>query len=195
MSQEAAADLTPTRKKFPLFVKILIGIAVVVLVLVVVVAVQPSEYRVVRTATIAAPPAAVFEQVNDFHKWEAWSPWAKLDPEAKETHEGPPAGEGAIMKWSGNAEVGEGSMTILESQPPERIKIKLAFLKPFEATATTLFKFEPEGEGTKVTWDMSGQNNFIGKAMCLVMDMDKMLGGQFEQGLANIKSVVEEKQK
>lgn len=125
--------------------KILITLAVIIVVFAVIVALQPSDFRVARTATISAPPPAVFAQVNDFHKWEAWSPWAKLDPAAKNSFEGPAAGRGAIFKWSGNNEVGEGSMTITESRPSDLIKIKLDFTKPFEATNTTEFTFKPEG--------------------------------------------------
>jgi Polyketide cyclase / dehydrase and lipid transport len=114
--------------------KILIAIAGIVIAFVVVVALQPSEFRIVRSATISAPPPAVFARVNDFHSWEAWSPSAELDPAAKATFEGPPAGVGAIFRWAGNNEVGEGSMTITESHPSDLIGIKLDFLRPFEAT-------------------------------------------------------------
>jgi Polyketide cyclase / dehydrase and lipid transport len=171
--------------------KILVAIAVIVVVFVVVVAMQPSEFRIERSARIAAPAPAVFAQVNDFHNWEAWSPWAKLDPAAKATFEGPPAGKGAIFRWAGNQEVGEGSMMITESRPSDLIRIKLEFLEPFEATNTAEFTFKPEGNQTAVTWSMEGQNNFIAKAVCLFMNMDKMVGGQFEKGLASMKSVAE----
>ena len=171
--------------------KFLIAIAAIIVVFVVVVALQPSEFRIVRSATISAPAPAVFAQVNDFHNWEAWSPWAKLDPAAKATFEGPSAGTGAIFKWAGNKEVGEGSMTITESRPSDLIRIKLEFLRPFEATNSAEFTFKPEGNRTAVTWSMEGKNNFIAKAVCLFMNMDKMVGGQFEQGLAQMKSVVE----
>jgi polyketide cyclase/dehydrase/lipid transport protein len=171
--------------------KFLIAIAAIIVVFVVVVALQPSDFRIVRSATISAPAPAVFAQVNDFHNWEAWSPWAKLDPAAKATFEGPSAGTGAIFKWAGNKEVGEGSMTITESRPSDLIRIKLEFLRPFEATNSAEFTFKPEGNRTAVTWSMEGKNNFIAKAVCLFMNMDKMVGGQFEQGLAQMKAVVE----
>src|SRR4029450_3509072 len=122
-----------------MLVKILVGLAALVVLLVVVVALQPSEFRITRTATVAAPASAVFAQVNDFHKWEAWSPWAKLDPNAKNTFEGPSAGEGACFRWAGNKNVGEGSMTITESRPNDLIRIRLEFLKPFAATNATEF--------------------------------------------------------
>ncbi len=177
--------------------KILIALAVLLAIVAVfagVVAMQPSEYHIVRSATISAPASDVFAQVNDFHHWEAWSPWAKLDPAAKNTFEGPSAGPGAIFKWSGNDEVGEGMMTLLDSKPDELIRIKLDFVRPFEDTCTVEFTFQPQTDKTLVTWSMSGRNNFIGKFFCLFMDMDKMVGGDFEKGLASMKSVAEAKQ-
>jgi hypothetical protein len=171
--------------------KIFVGIVVIVVAFVVIVALQPSEFRVARSTTVSAPPAAVFAQVNDFHNWEAWSPWAKLDPAAKVTFEGPSAGEGAIFRWVGNEEVGEGSMMITESRPSDLVRIKLEFLKPFAAINTAEFTFKPEGNRTAVTWSMFGTNNFIAKAFCLFMNMDKMVGGQFEKGLASMKSVTQ----
>jgi uncharacterized protein YndB with AHSA1/START domain len=171
--------------------KILIALAAIVIVLVAVVAMQPSEFRVTRTATISAPVADVFAQVNDFHHWQAWSPWAKLDPAAKATFEGPRAGPGAIFSWAGNDKVGEGRMTLTESQPSELIRIKLDFVKPMEGTSTTEFTFKPAGDQTAVTWTMTGHRNFVAKAVCLFMDIDKMVGSDFEKGLANLKSVVE----
>ncbi len=171
--------------------KILIGICAVIVVLIIVVAMQPAEFRVTRQAVMAAPPADVFAQVNDFHNWEAWSPWAKLDPNAKATYSGEASGKGATFAWAGNSEVGEGSQTILESHPPSHILMQLDFTKPFTATDMAEFTFKPQGEGTQVIWTMYGTNNFMAKAMSLVMDCDKMVGGQFEQGLASLKSVVE----
>src|SRR3954462_3002240 len=124
--------------------RILLAIGVLVVVLVIIVALQPAQYSVARSAVIAAPPAEVFAQVNDFHNWEAWSPWAKLDPAARNSFEGPSAGAGAIFKWSGNDKVGEGTMTLTESHPNDLIRIKLDFVKPFEDTSTTEFTFKPD---------------------------------------------------
>jgi len=178
-----------------LVAKVLIAIAaivaVVVLGFVVVVAMQPTDFRYARTATMSAPADEVFAQVNDFHKWNDWSPWAKLDPAAKNSFEGPSEGEGAIFRWSGNDEVGEGKMTIIESRPGELVKIKLDFVKPFEGTATAEYTFQPQGDQTAVTWAMYGKNDFVGKAVSLFMDCEKMVGDQFDQGLANMKAVVE----
>jgi uncharacterized protein YndB with AHSA1/START domain len=169
---------------------ILISLAIIVIVFLVVVAMQPANFRIIRSAAIAAPPAIVFEQFNDFHNWNAWSPWAKMDPNAKNTFEGPPAGVGSSFAWAGNNQVGEGRMTITESQPDKLVRMKLEFFKPFTATNTAEFNLEPEGTQTTVTWSMSGHNNFMGKAMSLIMNCDKMVGGQFEQGFANLKAVV-----
>ncbi len=171
--------------------KILIALAVIVIALVGIVAVQPSDFRIARTATISAPAPAVFAHVNDFHKWEAWSPWAQLDPAMKQTYGGASAGAGAVYAWAGNREVGEGRMTLMESRPTELIRIKLEFLRPFKGTNIAEFTFKPEGDQTVVTWAMTGENNFIAKAVSLVMNMDRMVGGQFEKGLARMKSVVE----
>jgi len=175
--------------------KILLGVAaagaLVVVLLALIVAMQPSEFRIERSAVIAAPAPAVFAQVDDFHNWEAWSPWAKLDPAAKNSFEGAPAGKGAAFSWAGNNKVGEGRMTITESRPDELIRIKLEFLKPFDATNTAEFTFRPEGERTAVTWSMYGHNNFISRAVFLFVNMDKALGGEFEKGLASMKSAAE----
>jgi uncharacterized protein YndB with AHSA1/START domain len=158
----------------------------------IVVALQPADFTVVRTARVAAPATVVFEQVNDFHKWGAWNPWAKLDPAMKQTYEGAPSGAGAVYAWAGDRNVGEGRMTIVESQPPQRLRIQLDFLKPMAATNTAEFRFEPQADGqTAVTWSMSGKNGFMAKAIGLFMDMDEMVGGMFDQGLADMKSAAE----
>ena len=170
---------------------ILILIAIAVIIFVIAVAMQPSDFRVTRTTTISAPASVVFPHVNELQKWDAWSPWAKLDPNAKNSFNGPASGVGAIMRWAGNNKVGQGSMMITESRPDEFIQFKLEFLKPFKATNTAEFTFNSENNQTTVTWSMSGKNNFMGKAMGLIMSCDKMLGGQFEKGLATLKSVVE----
>jgi uncharacterized protein YndB with AHSA1/START domain len=171
--------------------KILLILALLIVVLAVVIATRPSEFRVTRSATFAAPAEKVFAQVNDLKSWEAWSPWAKLDPAAKNSYTGPTAGPGACFAWAGNNQVGEGRMTITESRPNELVRFKLEFVKPFESAADTEFTFKPEGDRTTVTWTMDGRNNFIGKAISLVMDCDKMVGGQFEAGFAAMKSIVE----
>jgi len=175
----------------PWYYKVLIALAVGIIIFLIVVALQPASFRVVRTATIAAPPARVFEEVNDLHKWEAWSPWAKIDPACKMTYEGPPAGNGASMAWVGNSNVGAGRMTITDSRPGESIRIRLDFEKPFKGTNTAEFTFAPKGDQTQVTWSMWGEKNFITKAIGLFVSMDKMIGGNFEQGLGQLGSVVQ----
>ena len=174
-----------------MFMKVLVVVAVVVVVLIVVVAMQPAEYRVTRFARMAAPPAAVFAEVNDFHRWGAWSPWAKIDPAMKQTYEAAPAGAGAVYTWSGNREVGEGRMTIVESRPNELIRVKLDFVKPLAGTSTAEFTFVPQGDQTAVTWSMAGDKSFVAKAIHLVLSMERMIGDQFDKGLAAMKSIVE----
>jgi hypothetical protein len=171
--------------------KILLGVLAVIVLLVLVVATRPSEFRIQRSATMGAPPPVVFALVNDFHAWPTWSPWERLDPAMKRTHSGAPSGTGAAYAWQGNDDVGEGRMTIEKSEPPSVVGIKLEFLKPFAATNTTTFTFAPEGPGTKVTWAMEGNNNFAAKAASLFMDMDKLVGADFERGLAAMKAASE----
>lgn len=171
--------------------KILIGLVAVIGAFLVIVAMRPSDFRVERSAVVSAPAPVVFAQVNDLHNWDAWSPWAKLDPAAKQTFDGPRAGTGAAFAWVGNSQVGEGRMTITESRPSELIRFRLDFVKPFAGTNTAEFTFTPQGDQTAVTWSMSGRQNFMAKAFCMFMSMDKMVGGQFEQGLAQMKSMAE----
>jgi hypothetical protein len=175
------------------FLIILAVIAGIVVLIAVLAAMQPAEFRIARSATISAAAADVFAQVNDFHKWDAWSPWAKIDPTMKQVYEGAPAGTGAVYTWVGNSKVGEGTMTLTQSRPHDLITIKLEFRKPFKATNTAEFTFKPEGNQTVVEWSMSGRKNFMFKAVGLFMNMDKLVGGEFEKGLANMKSVVEAK--
>jgi len=170
--------------------KIALALLSIIVVFLIVAAFQPADFRITRKAVIPASPAAVFEQLNDFQKWNAWSPWAKLDPNAKNTFDGPSAGVGAKFSWSGNSEVGEGSMKITASKPGESVVMDLVFTKPFAASNVTEFTLKPEGGGTEVTWTMSGKNNFIGKAIGLVINCDKMVGTKFEEGFANLKRVV-----
>jgi Polyketide cyclase / dehydrase and lipid transport len=152
---------------------------------------QPDDFRITRTGTIVAPASAIFPHVNNLQNWEAWSPWAKLDPNAKNSFEGPSEGVDAKMSWAGNNKVGVGSMTVTESRPSDFIQFRLEFLKPMKATNIAEFTFKPDGDQTAVTWTMTGTNNFMAKVMGLFMNCDKMCGGMFEQGLASLKTVVE----
>jgi hypothetical protein len=173
-------------------VYIAIAIAALIVVLIIVIAMQPPDFRVERSATIAAPQARVFAEVNDLHRWEGWSPWAKIDPTMQQTYAGAPEGTGAVYSWNGNKNVGEGRMTITESKPNDLIHIKLEFMRPFAATNETEFTFRPEGGQTLVTWAMTGKKSFLIKAVHLVVSMDKMVGGMFEKGLAQLKAVAED---
>jgi hypothetical protein len=170
----------------------LAAVAAVIVVFLIVVALQPSDFRIERSATMRAPAPAAFAQVNDFQNWQAWSPWEKVDPALKRQYEGPKAGTGAVYAWQGNKDVGEGRMTIMESRPAELVRIKLEFFKPFAATNTAEFSFKPAGaDTTAVTWSMAGQNTFLSKAISLFIDMDRMVGGMFDQGLTQMKAIVE----
>ena len=153
---------------------------------------QPADFAVSRTAVMGAPPGRVHAEVNDFKRWRAWSPWETVDPDLHRTYAGPPEGPGAVYEWSGNNKAGKGRMTITDSKPGERILIHLEFTAPMKATNTTEFRFAPENGGTRVTWTMRGHNaNLLSKAFSLFFGMDKMVGGSFEQGLANMRNVVE----
>jgi uncharacterized protein YndB with AHSA1/START domain len=175
-----------------MLLKILIGLVVVIVAFVIIVALRPSDFRVTRSAVIAAPASAVFPHVNDLHQWEAWSPWDKLDPNMKKTYEGA-AGVGASYSWTGNSQVGEGKVTITESRPNELVGMRLDFVKPFAGTNAVEFTFAPQGSDTVVTWTMTGKYSFVCKAVGLFMDLDKLCGGQFEQGLAQLKNIAEAK--
>lgn len=169
--------------------KALLVVGVLIVGVVALVASRPSEFSIERSLVVGAPPELAFAQVNDFKAWAKWSPWAKLDPQMAITYGGPEAGGvGATYEWKGNKDVGSGKMAITESKPGELVKIQLDFLEPFPASNVTQFIFAKEGEGTKVTWRMDGKNTFMGKAFSLVMDMDKMIGADFEKGLAAMKT-------
>lgn len=160
--------------------------------LAVVIANQPTDFTISRSATINAPISKVFAQVNNLHNWQKWSPWAKLDPNSKASYQGPIEGVDSVFSWSGNNEVGVGKMTIIESKPNEYIKLKLDFEKPFKDTSFSEFTFKSEdGKDTSVTWSMMGKRNFVTKAISLVMNCEKMIGGFYEKGLSNLKTLVE----
>lgn len=197
VSEEAGLVRRGFEKPITLMLKIvLLSLAALLAVFLVVVALQPSEFRIARSATLAAPASKVFAQVNDLRAWQAWSPWAKMDPQAKVSFAGPETGAGSAFSWDGNNAVGTGTMTITDSSPGERVRFRLDFEKPMKGTSTAEFAFAPApGGGTTVTWTMKGRNNFIGRAFCLFMSMDKMVGTQFEQGLENLRGVVEAKSK
>ncbi len=166
-------------------------VLLLVAVLLIVITTRPAQYHVERSTTIAAPAALIQSHVEDFHQWKAWSPWEHLDPAMKTEFSGAPSGVGAVYYWSGNDKAGEGRMTIVESVPASKVGIKLEFLKPFKSTNSCAFALSPQGEGTQVVWSMDGNNDLMGKAASLFMSMDKVIGKDFEQGLANLKQVTE----
>jgi hypothetical protein len=174
--------------------KIMIGLVAAVAAMAVIIQLQPATYKVVRSTTIQAQQAEVFGLINDFHKWESWSPWAKIDPNMKTTYSGAASGVGAVYHWVGNDDVGEGRMTIKESDPAAgKVVIDLEFLKPFESRSLTTFTLQPVPEGVGVNWEMAGDANFMTKAMCLFMSMDAMVGPDFEKGLKQMKAGAERK--
>jgi len=170
-----------------------IAIVVVVLVgaLLAFAATKPDTFRVQRAASIKAPPEKIFPLINDLHSWGAWSPWEKLDPAMKRTHSGAASGKGAVYEWEGNGEVGAGRMEIVAASPPSAVRIKLDFLKPFEAHNYAEFTLEPKGDATNVTWAMYGPNTYVSKLMSVFFSMDSMVGKSFEAGLANLKAATE----
>ena len=174
------------------------AIAVAAVVLIVAVAAvlllaarKPTTFRIARTARINAPPGRVFALIDDFRAWSAWSPWERMDPALKRTYDGAPRGNGAVYAWEGNRKVGQGRMEIVDASAPSRITIRLDFLKPFRARNTAEFTLVSQGDATEVTWAMTGPNLFIGKVMGLFVDMDRMIGRDFERGLANLKAAAE----
>ncbi len=154
-------------------------------------AIKSDEFRIQRAASIKAPPEKIFPLINDFHHWASWSPWEKLDPALKRTYSGTASGRGAVYEWEGNKKVGQGRMEIMESSPSSKITIKLDFLKPFEAHNTAEFTLDRQGDSTTVTWVMNGRQAYMFKVMSLFFSMDKMIGKDFETGLANLKSITE----
>lgn len=172
-------------------IHLLIATVAILILLGGVVAMQPPSFRITRTAVISAPATTVFALVNDLHRWQAWSPWEDIDPQLKRTYAGAPAGTGAIYSWTGNNKVGAGRMTIIDSHPSDLIRLKLEFLKPFAATHLAEFDFQQEGDKTNITWSMSGRKGLLVQAMSLVVKMDKMIGSQFEKGLARLKTAAE----
>ncbi len=174
------------RKIVLLIGAVLLGAAMLV------VSLQPDTFMVERSTSIAVPAVAVFEYVNDLHRWDTWSPWAPMDPNMDKTYSGPPAGVGAVYAWKGNTKVGEGKMTITESVSPEQIAMHMEFLKPFASTSEVVFVFKAaDPTHTLISWTMQGHSNFVFKAIGLVMNMDKAVGSDFERGLARLKAHLE----
>ena len=170
---------------------LLLAFAFIALIIIVVIAGRPDEFVVSRSAAISAPSEKIFPHVNDLRRWEAWSPWAKLDPNVKNAFSGVDSGAGAAMAWEGNRRIGVGKMTITDSQPGEFVHFRLEFIRPFQATNTAEFRFKSEAGGSVVTWTMTGQSNLFFKAFSLVRNCEDLVGKDFEKGLASLKAVAE----
>lgn len=166
------------------------AVSVIVIVVLSLALMQPDTFKLERNIAIRAQPAAIYANLDNFKRWELWSPWEKLEPGMKKTYTGPATGVGSIYEWEGK-EVGSGRMTITDSKPSQELTIKLEFIKPFEATNTTVFELVPHGAETEVRWIMTGDNNMIGKVMGVFADMDSMVGKDFEAGLAALKRTSE----
>lgn len=169
---------------------LLTGIFALVAVFLVLAATRPDTFRVERSITIGAPPGKIHALINDFGRWQAWSPYEKKDPAMKRIRSGPAAGQGAVYAWEGNGEIGKGRMEIIETTPAS-IRIRLDFAEPFEAHNIAEFVLSPQGDATRVTWAMHGPNDFVGKMIQTVIDMDRMVGADFEAGLASLKALSE----
>lgn len=156
------------------------------------VAMQPAHYRIERSRTLPGSPELVFDLVSDFKVWPRWSPWADLDPNQKLTYSGPARGVGQRFEWAGNEKVGRGSMVVTSETPPSKVTFALEFLEPFASRSQTSFALAKDGEGTKLTWAMEGDNDFAGKAFALFANMDAMIGKDFDKGLGKLEGIVKE---
>ena len=170
---------------------ITIVVAVLIAGVLIFAATKPDTFRVQRAASIKAPPEKVFALINDFNRWGAWSPWEKKDPAMKRTFGATTTGKGAVYAWEGNKDVGQGRMEIAESVAPSKLALNLDFVKPFEAHNTVEFTLEPKGDATNVTWAMQGDTPYFAKIIHMFIDMDSMVGKDFEAGLANLRAVSE----
>jgi hypothetical protein len=164
---------------------------VLIVALLIYAATKPDVFRVQRSVSIKAPADAIFSLINDFQKWNAWSPYEKLDPAMKRTYSGASNGKGAVYEWNGNSKAGEGRMEIMDTSPPSRVSLSLDFTRPFEAHNFVDFTLEPAGDTTNVTWAMHGPSPYMAKLMHVFLDMDSMVGKDFENGLANLKTITE----
>jgi uncharacterized protein YndB with AHSA1/START domain len=176
---------------FEIIAIIAILIAIAIAVILIIATTKPAAFSVQRAVAIKAPPERVFPLINDFHQWGTWSPYENKDPAMKRSFSGAASGKGAVYEWEGNKNVGSGRMEILEAAAPAKIVIKLDFLKPFEGHNTAEFTMLPQGGVTNVTWRMHGPASFIHKVMQVFMNLDTMIGKDFEIGLVNLKNLAE----
>jgi uncharacterized protein YndB with AHSA1/START domain len=170
---------------------VLVILLLLILVLVIFAATKPNEFRIRRSISIHAPAERIYALIVDFREWPKWSPWEALDPNLRRTMSGAESGVGSIYEWEGNNKAGAGRMEIVQATVPSRIEIKINFLKPFRAENKVVFTLIPAGDGTNVIWEMNGVNNLGLKIMGIVMNMDKMVGRDFEKGLAAMKAEAE----
>jgi len=171
--------------------KVVTAVVVLLGALLIYAATQPDTFRIQRATSIKAPPERIFAVLNDFLRWDAWSPWEKKDPAMKRTFSAVTSGKGAVYAWEGNRDVGQGRMEIAESVAPSKVAIKLDFVKPFEAHNIVEFTLEPKGDSTNVIWAMQGPMPYISKLITVFVNMDSMVGKDFETGLANLKAITE----
>ena len=171
--------------------KVVTAVVVLLGALLIYAATQPDTFRIQRATSIKAPPERIFAVLNDFLRWDAWSPWEKKDPAMKRTFSAVTSGKGAVYAWEGNRDVGQGRMEIAESVAPSKVAIKLDFVKPFETHNIVEFTLEPKADSTNVTWTMQGPMPYISKLITVFVNMDSMVGKDFEAGLANLKAVAE----
>ena len=174
-----------------MFETIALVIVIIIGAVLVYAATRPDSMHVERAARIKAAPDTIFPLINDFHNWVGWSPYEKLDPAMKKTYSGAPKGVGAVYEWKGNSKAGQGRMEITNASPPSRIAIKLDFLKPFAVHNAAIFTLMPQGDSTTVTWAMDGPTPYVAKLMGVFVNMDTMIGRDFEAGLANLKAIAE----
>ncbi len=170
---------------------LLLVIAVAIAAVLIYAATKPDAFRIQRSLTIAAPPEKIFPHLNDYRAWQAWSPYEKKDPAMKRTFSGPATGPGATYEWDGDKNVGKGRIEITEVSPNAHIAFNLDMLKPFEAHNKGEFTLEPQGNTTVVTWAMYGRSPYLAKIMHVFFSMDRMVGGDFESGLASLKAIAE----
>jgi uncharacterized protein YndB with AHSA1/START domain len=170
---------------------IAIVLAIAIAIVLVLAAIKPASFSFERAITVHAPPERIFALINDFHQWVSWSPYETKDPGMKRSYDGAASGKGAVYGWEGNNDVGSGRMEIIEAAPPSKIRIKLDFFKPFEAHNIAEFTMLPQGDATNVTWAMHGPASFMSKLMQVFIDLDHMVGKDFEVGLANLKKLTE----
>jgi len=177
---------------FEILAIIAVVLAIAIAIVLILAAAKPDTFTVQRAAAVKAPPEKIFPLINDFHQWGTWSPWEGKDPGMKRTYSGTASGRGAVYAWDGNKNVGSGRMEILDASSPSKLVIKLDFLKPFEAHNTAEFTMLPQGDGaTNISWVMHGPAPFMSKMMQVFMNIDSMVGKDFEIGLSNLKKLTE----